>query len=423
MSAASATSPPSSSPTSPPCSPPSSTQNLMRSNILKQPHLCHRRTESNITNVTVMSDDTDCNCSSNELLELGNNGRYHEGFSALNTPSDGSPRNSNIEIKGEPLKTLLSVMFWGLSMIASTTSLAITHERVPNTTTLPDIILDNIKYHKWGLDVSEVFLVTLSWTAFLVAFFHKHRFIVLRRIFFLIGIHYYYRAITMCVTVLPKPDQNYFCSPTLEDENITTNTTRIIFERVLTLVSGGGLSMNGKHHYCGDYIYSGHTISLITAYLVIKEYSPRKWVLFHRIALVFCIAGIVALLLSRGHYSIDCVIAYWATTRIWWMYHTLAKSEYLKSSNNEDNDLKGMWWWHIFHFFEGRVPAHLPREFDWPIPKRLKLWICEKILKRKNATNSDTSDDGGIESGIRTFPGQWLFSMNFSKMCSSTTTS
>ena len=75
----------------------------------------------------------------------------------------------------------------------------------------------------------------------------------------------------MCVTVLPKPDQNYFCSPTLEDENITTNTTRIIFERVLTLVSGGGLSMNGKHHYCGDYIYSGHTISLITAYLVIKE--------------------------------------------------------------------------------------------------------------------------------------------------------
>ena len=82
--------------------------------------------------------------------------------------------------------------------------------------------------------------------------------------------------------------------------------------------------------------------------------SPRKWVLFHRIALVFCIAGIVALLLSRGHYSIDCVIAYWATTRIWWMYHTLAKSEYLKSSNNEENDLKGMWWWHIFHFFEGK---------------------------------------------------------------------
>ena len=59
---ASATSPPSSSPTSPPCSPPSSTQNLMRSNILKQPHLCHRRTESNITNVTVMSDDTGKNC-------------------------------------------------------------------------------------------------------------------------------------------------------------------------------------------------------------------------------------------------------------------------------------------------------------------------------------------------------------------------
>lgn len=321
---------------------PSPPQNMLHPNVLacKQP-FCHRRTASNVTNVTVMSDDTDCNCSSNELLELGN----HEGFAALNSPnSSTSPRNTPVEIKGEPLKTLLSVIFWGLSMVASTTSLAITHERVPNTTTLPDIILDNIKYHKWGLDVSEVFLVTLSWTAFIVALFHKHRLIVLRRIFFLIGIHYYYRAITMCVTVLPKPDQNYFCSPNLEDENITTNTTVIIFERVLTLISGGGLSMNGKHHYCGDYIYSGHTISLITAYLVIKEYSPRKWILFHRVALVFCIAGIVALLLSRGHYSIDCVIAYWATTRIWWMYHTLAKNENLKYSNNEENDLKDMWW-------------------------------------------------------------------------------
>ena len=67
---ASATSPPSSSPTSPPCSPPSSTQNLMRSNILKQPHLCHRRTESNITNVTVMSDDTGKNFTVWKLLNF-----------------------------------------------------------------------------------------------------------------------------------------------------------------------------------------------------------------------------------------------------------------------------------------------------------------------------------------------------------------
>jgi len=36
-------------------------------------------------------------------------------------------------------------------------------------------------------------------------------------------------------------------------------------------LSGMGLSINGKHVYCGDYIYSGHTMALVTAYLVIKE--------------------------------------------------------------------------------------------------------------------------------------------------------
>jgi len=46
------------------------------------------------------------------------------------------------------------------------------------------------------------------------------------------------------------------------------------------------------------------------------------------------------------------------------MYHTLAKSEYLKSSNNEENDLKGMWWWHIFHFFEGKKIDLIFREID-----------------------------------------------------------
>ena len=99
---------------------------------------------------------------------------------------------------------------------------------------------------------------------FIVLFY---RFIVLRRIFLLVGIHYYYRALTMYVTALPKPNEQYQCAPKTGNDT----TPLIIFQRVLKLLSGMGLSINGKHVYCGDYIYSGHTMTLIMTYLVIKE--------------------------------------------------------------------------------------------------------------------------------------------------------
>ena len=82
----------------------------------------------------------------------------------------------------------------------------------------------------------------------------------------IMGLLYYYRAVTMFVTVLPKSDVTYECRP-----QVDTVTVSIIVKRVLTIISGGGLSINGKHVYCGDYIFSGHTVSLVMAYLVIKQ--------------------------------------------------------------------------------------------------------------------------------------------------------
>ena len=195
------------------------------------------------------------------------------GASQANTTDENDDSEALGHIRGEPLKTLLAGLFLVFAWVATTTSLALTHERLPNVTSLPDLTLDNIKKQPWGLDASEIILMICTWMAFLVAIFHKHRFIVLRRIFFLVGIHYYYRAITMYVTVLPKPDQDYVCEPKL---NHTTSMD--IFLRVVKLLSGMGLSINGKHVYCGDYIYSGHTMTLIMTYLVIKEceYFFRK---------------------------------------------------------------------------------------------------------------------------------------------------
>lgn len=74
------------------------------------------------------------------------------------------------------------------------------------------------------------------------------------------------RSITMYITVLPVSSKTYYCSPKLN-----STSTLVIVGRVLQLMSGFGLSINGKHTYCGDYIYSGHTVMLVLSYLFIAQ--------------------------------------------------------------------------------------------------------------------------------------------------------
>ena len=59
-------------------------------------------------------------------------------------------------IPGEPLKTLLAAIFLGTGFLATTFSLAFTHERVPETEPLPDLFLDTFNHQDWGLNVSEI---------------------------------------------------------------------------------------------------------------------------------------------------------------------------------------------------------------------------------------------------------------------------
>ena len=158
--------------------------------------------------------------------------------------------------------------------------------------------------------------------------------------------------------------------------------------------------------------------------------SPRRWFLFHWFSLGVTTLGIVTLLLSRGHYSIDVVIAYWITTRLWWMYHTLANHEVLKSADNSENYLNKIWWWYIFNYFEGneirqyasiimiffreiififgfwhnfyflgRVPPRLPREYGWPIPEKLLQW---NFFRRRNLETSEED----LEAGLSRQPSQ-----------------
>ena len=102
----------------------------------------------------------------------------------------------------EPLKTLLAALFLGVSMVVTTIALIITNQRVPDLPPLPDLVLDHVVHMEDGLAVSEKIMLTAMLLGIAVALAHVHRTIILRRVFFIMGLMYFYRAITMQVVRL-----------------------------------------------------------------------------------------------------------------------------------------------------------------------------------------------------------------------------
>lgn len=274
-------------------------------------------------------------------------------------------------------KTILSFFFLFICVCINMMSLSLVHERLPDRNTtrpLNDIVLDNVGARDWGLAVSEYLIMISTTVAMLVVVFHKHRFIVSRRLFFIIGLLYLYRSVTMFVTVLPVSSTTYYCSPK------SNNTTPLlVIRRMFYLISGFGLSINGKHTYCGDYIYSGHTMVLVLSYLVVAEYSPRKLWPVHWAMWGSALLGVTFVLLAHGHYTVDVVIAYYVTTRLFWTFHSLLVTPHRGGGGGgfAHYMIQREWWYWLFSYLERNVRGPVPRRYDWPLP-----WPRTKLFSR-----------------------------------------
>ncbi|XP_026473114.1 phosphatidylcholine:ceramide cholinephosphotransferase 2-like [Ctenocephalides felis] len=301
-------------------------------------------------------------------------------ISSSSTTIEITNTTSPIVVRTEPRfpkekwKTFIAFIVLVINFIITTVSLALVHERVPDRQTygpLPDIILDGFSSLDWALDVSEVLIMLSTNMCIVLIFFHKHRFIVMRRVFLIMSILYLLRSLTMFVTVLPVPSKTYYCSP-----KVNNSSPFLVTKRVVQLLSGFGLSINGKHTFCGDYIYSGHTVMLVLACLVIREYSPKKLWVIHYLSWLISTMGVIMVLLAHGHYTIDVLIAYYVTTRIFYIYHTMANNSVLKHKST-NNYLSRVFWFKLFRYFEKNIGGVVPKQYDWPLP-----WP-RKFLSRK----------------------------------------
>ena len=62
---------------------------------------------------------------------------------------------------------------------------------------------------------------------------------------------------------------------------------------------------------CGDLLFSGHTLIMVVCAWTFTYYLPnnKKWIGY--IPKFLAVVGMVCMVISRGHYSIDVIFAYW----------------------------------------------------------------------------------------------------------------
>lgn len=272
-------------------------------------------------------------------------------------------------------RALIAFLLLFMAGLSNDIVLAFIHERVPSYAPLPDIVFDATTYMPAALHISEYAMLLNTVMAFTCTLLNKHRFTLLKRFFLISAMLYAGRAVSMVVTQVPVADPAYYCAPKMNSTSVL-----LVAERALSLVSGLGLSIGGKHVLCGDYIYSGHTVVLVHTYLVVSNYTPRRWWLLHWLSFVLSFMGVVCLLLSRGHYTVDVILAYWITSRLFLEYHTMCSVPALRHRTH-GNLLSRMCWYPLFVYMEHDVPCKVPLRFDWPLP-----W--PRMLKRSTSKSN-----------------------------------
>ena len=59
-------------------------------------------------------------------------------------------------------------------------------------------------------------------------------------------------------------------------------SSAVVFDKVLEITTGGGISLGDEQPFCGDYIFSGHTMMLVMGYLVVRDCKLRLNHNFHK---------------------------------------------------------------------------------------------------------------------------------------------
>ncbi|XP_005100175.1 sphingomyelin synthase-related protein 1 [Aplysia californica] len=277
------------------------------------------------------------------------------------------------DIPMELWKTVLSFLYIFVVFLITAFIMVVVHDRVPEMDRyppLPDLFLDNMPYVPWAFEACEMVGLVLAIMWFALLFFHKHRFILMRRLFSLMGTIFLLRCVTMLITSLSVPGKHLQCSGRRYGDFYSR------LERAIEIWQGFGMSLQGVRT-CGDYMFSGHTSIITLLNFFITEYTPRKYYFVHIISWCLNFFGIFFLLAAHEHYSIDVFMAFYLSSRLFMYYHTLANNRALMQPDARRTRI----WFPLFAFFESKCQGRVPNQFEWPLVyfapcmKQIGFWI------------------------------------------------
>lgn len=294
--------------------------------------------------------------------------------SELSEDDGDHSESSHKQLKPEVWKTAVGMVYFFSVTWITAIVMVIVHDRVPDMQTyppLPDIFLDNIPYMSWAFSMCELTGIILFFIWIAILFFHKHRFILLRRMFSLFGSVFLLRCITMIITSLSVPGKHLECKA--RSYGAWQDKIRTAF----LIWLGGGMSIQGVRT-CGDYMFSGHTVALTLLNFFITEYTPRSMYYLHTFTWVLNIFGVFFILAGHEHYSIDVFIAFYISTRLFLYYHALANNRAFVRDDRRRTRI----WFPLFYFFESSVEGPVPNEYEWPvrIPENVQRIISQLFV-------------------------------------------
>jgi shingomyelin synthase len=137
---------------------------------------------------------------------------------------------------------------------------------------------------------------------------------------------------------------------------------------------------------CGDLLFSGHTLIMVVASLTIEYYLPASLKFLHYIPKLITMIGVMCLVLSRTHYTIDVIFAYWLSVGVFSIYHAFCEIDIYRERKN--SILNRLWLVRFIGWLEiNVVPGKLDNIIEVPLIPRIYKKMVRSDDPEKPATS------------------------------------